>query len=89
MKNVGEPSLAIARLALILKVAANIYIQPFALLQDVLSHELANELEKTRQKAIDADECFDTDEIVEDALQTFSQNYKLTYGYITIPTIAF
>jgi hypothetical protein len=51
--------------------------------------QLANELEKTRQKAIDADECFDTDEIVEDALQTFSQNYKLTYGYITIPTIAF
>lgn len=40
MKNVGEPSLAIARLALILKVAANIYIQPFALLQDALSHVL-------------------------------------------------
>lgn len=58
-------------------------------LSDAEEQELTNTLVQHRQTYIDNDECFDTDTVVEEALQDFCQKHDITYEYIHIPIISF
>lgn len=58
-------------------------------LSDAEEQKLAKTLIKHRQTYIDNDECFDTDTVVEEALQDFCQKHDITYEYIHIPIIEF
>lgn len=58
-------------------------------LADAEEQELANTLVQHRQTYIDNDECFDTDSVVEEALQDFCPKHDITYEYIHIPIIEF
>lgn len=58
-------------------------------LSDAEEQELAHTLVQHRQTYIDNDECFDTDSVVEEALQDFCPKHDITYEYIHIPIIEF
>lgn len=58
-------------------------------LSDAEEQKLAKTLIKHRQTYIDNDKCFDTDTVVEEALQDFCQKHDITYEYIHIPIIEF
>ena len=56
-------------------------------LSDAEEQELANTLVQHRQTYIDNDECFDTDSVVEEALQDFCPKHDIIYESIHIPSI--